>query len=368
MSYILSIGTVTPPHYYSQEKTKKFIRELFETKYKNIERLLTIFQNGQIDGRYFSAPMEWFKEDHSFAERNSLYVELATDLGVQAIKKTLENSLYLENEILADKIDAIFFISSSGISTPSIEARIMNKLPFSTHTKRIPIWGLGCAGGAAGMSRAHEYCMAYPTHNVIVLSVELCSLTFQKADISKSNLIGTSLFADGVACTLICGENSELLTKSNKKTVPRIVANQSTFMPESENVMGWEVKNTGLHVIFSKDIPTIIKNWLQPNLEQFLSQQNLSLKQVSHFIAHPGGKKVLDAYESSLQISADKLNHSLQILKNYGNMSSTTVLFVMELFLSENIDEHEYGVLFALGPGFSAESVLLQWTKLKEES
>lgn len=359
LAYILSIGTSTPPYRYSQTKTKQFVHELFHSKYPKIERLLTVFENAQIHERFFSAPLEWFKTNHSFANKNKRYTELAIELGCAAIEKTVKTL-----SIRYEEIDAIFFISSTGISTPSIEAKIMNQLPFHKHVKRIPIWGLGCAGGAAGLARANEYCKAYPNANVLVLCVELCSLTFQKEDISKSNIIGTSLFADGVAACLVCGENSNLLQVTKQKTLPKIIDHQSTFMPHSEDVMGWDVKDTGLHVIFSKDIPTIITNWLKPNIESFLDQHQLTKEHLYYWIAHPGGKKVLEAYSQSLQLPDDKLRHSANILKHYGNMSSATVLFVLKEILNSAVNANQYGLLFALGPGFSSEFVLLKWVAI----
>lgn len=356
MSYILSIGATNPPYSYSQTKTKQFVHELFHSKYPKIERLLSVFENAQIHERYFSAPIEWFQQDHSFAEKNARYVELAIELGSAAIQKALN-----VHSIRYEDIDGIYFISTTGISTPSIEAKIMNRLPFHKHVKRIPIWGLGCAGGAAGFARANEYCKAYPDANVLVLCVELCSLTFQKEDISKSNIIGTSLFADGVAACLVCGEQSKLLERAKQNVLPKIIDHQSTFMPDSEDVMGWNVKDTGLHVIFSKDIPTIIKNWLKPNMESFLQEHRLSIQDITHWIAHPGGKKVLDAYLEALELPNEKLRHSAHILKHFGNMSSVTVLFVLNEILKRTVNENEYGLLFALGPGFSSECVLLRW-------
>ncbi|PWA12413.1 type III polyketide synthase [Pueribacillus theae] len=363
MPYILSVGTESPPHYFSQEEVKNFVRELFHSQFRNIDRLLNIFHNGQIEGRYFSAPLEWFQKEHTFSEKNNLYIELAVELGVKAIEKALHNVNFFAKPVPFKEIDAIFFISSSGISTPSIDALIMNKLPFSNHLKRIPIWGLGCAGGAAGISRAFEYCTAFPEANVLILSVELCSLTFQKGDLTKSNLIGTSLFADGVACGLVCGDESTLLSTSRLRNSPYILGNSSAFMPESEDVMGWEIKNTGLHVIFSKDIPQIIEGWLKPNVVEFLEKYDLSIHQVQHFVAHPGGRKVLEAYERTLNLSEDKLSISADVLKKYGNMSSATILYVLQQFLLQNLDEYDIGLLMALGPGFSSETVLLEWRK-----
>lgn len=361
MAFILSIRTETPPYYYSQEETKAFVSSLFRSTYKKIDRLLSVFQNGDIQGRYFSAPLEWFEDRRSFSEKNQRYIELATNLGTKAIEETLKNQHFLKKQIDYKEIDAIFFISSTGISTPSIEAKIMNKLPFRENTKRIPIWGLGCAGGAAGLARAYEYCKAFPKANVLVLCVELCSLTFQKDDVTKSNIIGTSLFADGVSCCLVSGKESALLQYSQLETIPKIMESQSTFMSHSEDVMGWDVQDSGLHVIFSKDIPSIIKKWLKPNIEKFLNEHHLKMNDVSQIIAHPGGKKVLQAYEIALNLTADHFYYPRKILRHYGNMSSATVLFVLTEILKLKIKPNEFGILFALGPGFSSECVLLQW-------
>lgn len=358
MPRIVSVSTYNLPYELTQETTAEFVQQLFKDDFRNIERLLTVFQNGQIKKRHFSVPLQWFEQTRNLKERNDLYIKLATEYGAKAIEKCLRNDHALDEHVLTEEIEAIFFISSSGLSTPSIEARIMNQLPFSLDTKRIPIWGLGCAGGAAGLSRAYEYCLAFPKAKVLVLTVELCSLTFQRDDRSKSNLIGTSLFADGVACALVVGDEARV--KTNRLT-PSIIATSSRFLPNSEDIMGWDVKENGLHVVFSRDIPAIVGEWLGPFVDQFLHTEQLTMKKVTHFIAHPGGKKVLDAYEETLQLTKDKTNHSRQVLSEYGNMSSPTILYVLERFMENEVNIEDYGLMAALGPGFSGELLLLQW-------
>ncbi|MEH7255578.1 3-oxoacyl-[acyl-carrier-protein] synthase III C-terminal domain-containing protein [Neobacillus niacini] len=361
MPSILSVAEAIPPYKIKQEQAMNFARELFSEGFKDIERLLKAFQNGQIEKRHIVKGIDWFKEDRSFAEKNNAYIESAVSLGKQAIINCLTNRTFLNREIDCSEIDAIFYISTTGMATPSIEARIMNQLPFREHTKRIPIWGLGCAGGAAGLSRAFEYCQAYPDAKVLVLSVELCSLTFQRNDFSKSNLIGTSLFADGVSCALICGNhvNSRLL--SAKSTFPEIISTQSTLMPDSIDVMGWDIRDQGLFVVFSRDIPLIIEDWLKPNVSKFLTENELELNDIDHFIAHPGGKKVIDAYIKSLNIPAAMTDISLEVLKNYGNMSSATILYVLKRVMELGGEAGAYGLCTALGPGFSSELLLLKW-------
>ncbi len=358
MPKILSISTYQPEYTLTQEKAANLTKELFKESFSDIDRLLRVFQNGEIQTRHFCVPLDWFGQPHDLEERNSLYIELATSYGVEAIKKCLTNKAFLTENLDPSEVDAIIFISSSGFSTPSIDARIMNKLPFSDELKRIPIWGLGCAGGASGMSRAFDYCLAHPKANVLVLCVELCGLTFQQNDRSKSNLIGASLFADGVACALISGDESAI---PSVKPVPSINATASKWMPDSENVMGWDVKNNGLHVVFSKSIPSIISGWLGPFVQEFLHKYHKTSVDINHFVAHPGGKKVLDAYEETLHFERSKTYESRMVLQENGNMSSPTVLYVLEQFMMKNCLIGDIGLMAALGPGFSGELLLLEW-------
>ncbi|RJR12202.1 type III polyketide synthase [Candidatus Parcubacteria bacterium] len=358
MPKILSVGTAIPQYPISQDTAVEFAKELFEGSFKDINRLLTIFQNGQIEKRHFARDVEWFRTPHTFEERNNIYMEEAVAYGVHAIQACLSNNVTLKSTVPYEEIEAIFYISTTGMSTPSIEARIMNKLPFSPYTKRIPIWGLGCAGGAAGLSRAYEYCLAFPDAKVLVLSVELCSLTFQKNDDSKSNLVGTSLFADGIACVLVAGDR---VVVDDNYSYPSILGSQSTLMKDSEDVMGWEIKNEGLYVVFSRDIPSIIESWLAPNVIRFLDQQRISIEEIEHFVFHPGGKKVLEAYKECLRVPEEKLETSLRVLKEYGNMSSATVLYVLKEIMENEAEKGQSGIAGALGPGFSSELLLLKW-------
>ncbi|WP_059104451.1 type III polyketide synthase [Shouchella shacheensis] len=361
MPSIVSVSSYHPPHTLRQEETMEFARELFAESYKDIERLLTVFSNGDIKQRHFAVPLDWFQEEHSLEERNDLYIKLATEYSVKAIEKCLQNPSFLSREIKASEVDAIICVSSSGMATPSLDARIMNQLPFLPQTKRVPIWGLGCAGGAAGLSRAYDYCLAYPKATVLVVCVELCGLTFQRSDQSKSNLIGTSLFADGVAAALICGTEANVKQASARTVHPTIHSTQSTLMPDSEEVMGWDVKDNGLHVVFSRSIPSIVKDWLKPNVETFLENEGRTLEEISAFVAHPGGKKVLQAYEKALGFSEEMTAVSRKVLEEHGNMSSPTVLYVLEKFMQQERMLGEYGLVAALGPGFCSELLLVEW-------
>ncbi|MCA1058390.1 type III polyketide synthase [Rossellomorea aquimaris] len=355
MPKILSVETEIPPVKITQNDAAEFATQLFSSSFRDIGRLIQVFQNGEIESRYFVKDLEWFSRDHSLQEKNDEFIHHAVELGSKVVKKSLSNQ-----NLTLDDIDAIYTISTSGLSTPSLEARIMNRLSFSPHVKRIPIWGLGCAGGASGLSRAYEYCLAFPAANVLVLSIELCSLTFQHGDRSKSNLIGTSLFADGVACALVCGDDSPALNGTSKP-LPSIFATQSTLLQDSLDVMGWEVKDDGLYVVFSKDIPTLVKQWLRPNVEGFIQANGLDLKDIKHFIAHPGGKKVIEGYMDALGMDESMTSESMKVLKEFGNMSSVTILYVLKEFMDKDCKCGDIGLGTALGPGFSSELLLMRW-------
>ncbi|MCY8455194.1 type III polyketide synthase [Bacillus spizizenii] len=363
MAFILSIGTSLPAYDVNQERATEFARYMFQHSFKDIDRLLTSFKNGQIHSRQFVKPIEWYKEGHSFEEKNQIYIEETLKHSSEAVRECLSHPEFFQEAIPYEKVDAVFFVSSTGLSTPSIDARLMNELPFSPYTKRIPLWGLGCAGGASGLARAAEYCKAYPEAFVLVIAAELCSLTFQPEDKTKSNLIGTSLFGDGIAAALLCGEKADRRI-SKLKLVPKITDSQSVLMKQSEDVMGWDFTDQGFKVIFSRDIPTLVEKWLKTNVQVFLDKHQLSFSDISVFLAHPGGKKVIDAYIKSLELSSEKLLSAQSILQMHGNMSSATILYVIkEHLLNGHKKEAERGLIGALGPGFSSELLLFSWER-----
>lgn len=365
MPKIVSVGICRPPYSMTQETAVAFAKEMFGGAFEDIHRLLQVFQNGDIETRNFAKDLSWFRHEHTWEEKNHAYIECATLFGAKAVQNCLQNDALLRCRVKEEEVDAFFFISSTGLATPTIDVKIMNMLSFSPHTKRIPIWGLGCAGGASGLARALEYCKAFPQAKVIILAVELCSLTFQHHDVSKSNLIGTSLFADGAACILVTGDDVDLYSLSHLPALPAYLDAQSTLLKDSEDVMGWDVKNEGLYVVFSKHIPTLIKTWLRPNIEPFVNKHGLTLSDITHFIAHPGGKKVLEAYREALAMPSQKTEISLNVLKENGNMSSVTVFYVLEQYMQRVRQTGEIGMITALGPGFSSELILVRWEDIQ---
>ncbi len=342
---ILSVATAVPRHRVSQETARDFARLMFSESFKNVERLLPIFDNAHIQNRHFCVPPEWFGEDHPFHEKNALYVENALDLSEKAAKRALDKA-----GVEPGDVDAIFFVSTTGISTPSLDSKLMFRLGLPEHVRRVPLWGLGCAGGAVGLARAADHVRAYPEKLVLLVAVELCGLTFVKGDRSKSNLVATSLFADGAAAVLLgAGEGLALL------------GSHSTTWPETEDVMGWDVIEEGLRVRFARSVPQIVHEKMRGNLKAACDSLDLAFEDLQHFVMHPGGPKVLEAYEETLGLSPGSLDLSREILRDYGNMSSVSVLFVLEQFLEDYpAGSGEHGTISALGPGFSAEHVLFR--------
>lgn len=351
MPKIASVGTAVPHYDLSQDTVQQFAKEMFGEAFRDIDRLLAVFHNANIHKRHLSVPITWFEKSHSFQEKNDTYIQVSCELGAQAVNTCLRQA-----GLTPQDVDHLIFVSSTGLATPSIDARLANQLHMSSHLKRTPIWGLGCAGGAVGLSRAYEYAKAYPQSRVVMVALELCGLTFQRHDLSKSNLIAASLFADGAAAALVTGDEGSL----ERMDGPRIKDTMSTLWPQTEDVMGWDVGDDGLRVIFSKDIPTIVKTHIRPNLTDFLAREDLTLDDITHYVTHPGGMKVIQAYEDALNLSPDATTPARRILSEYGNMSSASVLFVLEEVMPL-AEKGEYGVMTALGPGFSSEHVLLQW-------
>src|SRR5690625_1287543 len=258
MAYITSIGLGIPSISMKQTEIKSLVKEIFVNKRSSLHHLLGIFDNAKINERQFTAKQSWYKEEHTFSERNEIYHRSALQLSLDAIDHCLHANEFLNKTIPYEAIDMIVFVSSTGISTPSMETYIMNERPFKPSIVRMPLWGLGCAGGAIGMSRAFEWLQHNKTKITLVVCCELCSLTFQKDDYSTSNIVGTALFGDGVAATLLIGEASPYLTYCKKEKL-KITSTGSWTEKNTTNIMGWELTNSGLQVIFSKQIPALVE-------------------------------------------------------------------------------------------------------------
>ncbi len=361
MVFVGSVGLGIPPYHLSQEKVKNLMKDIFIEK--KIKKLLPVFDNAKIKQRQFVVDKEWIKQNNSFAMTNERYVTYAKELSLEAIDSCLKNSELLKHPISYEAVDMIVFVSSTGIVTPSLDAYLLNDRSFREDVVRMPLWGLGCAGGAMGLSRAYEWLQLHPNKTALVICSELCSLTFQKGDNSSRNIVGTALFGDGVAATLLIGQESPYL--KHLPTNKLQIKGTSTFTKKnSTNVMGWNVTNDGFEVIFSKGIPKLVKSLWKEHVAEFLQKNNKTVGDLSAIIAHPGGRKVLEEMESALSIDRQLLKYSYNVLENHGNMSSATVLYVLNKWLKDSIDKsffNKEGILSALGPGFSSELLLMEW-------
>ncbi|WP_026906519.1 type III polyketide synthase [Paucisalibacillus globulus] len=359
MAIICSVGKGIPIYEIEQNRIKDLVQNIFSYSEREVSRLLPVFDNAAIEKRQFVVPQDWFLVEHSFEERNDLYHQNAIHYTLNAMDECLKNT-FLSEEVTYEDIDLLAFVSSTGISTPSIDTYLINERPFRENVERMPLWGLGCAGGAIGLSRVYNWLKANPTKVAILINCEICSLTFQKGDQKKSNLIGTALFGDGVSALLLIGEES-IYRKSLIKPLPLIKSYSSYTEKDSTNVMGWKIINTGFEVIFSKSIPALVHTIWKNHMQKFLQQEGLSIDIIDAFISHPGGKKVLDAMVEALHISTEKLHYSAEILRDHGNMSSATVQYVLFKWLEKDMKLGTKGVITALGPGFSSEILLLEW-------
>jgi alkylresorcinol/alkylpyrone synthase len=357
---LTALATALPREVVRQEDARSLVTALFKDQLADDDqRLFAVFENTGIEQRHICMPLEWYAGDHDFGERNCLYIEHALALASRAIRDVLDLA-----GLAAGDVDHLMFVSSTGLATPSLDARLANALGLRRDVRRTPIWGLGCAGGAAGLARAREFALADPGARVLLVSLELCSLTFQRREVTRRNLVATSLFSDGAAAALVLGPAARRGASSGAAGPGRplaLLAAHSTLWPDTLDVMGWEVDAGGLHVVFSRDIPTIVRDWVRPNLDAFLAAHGLDLGTLTHVVAHPGGPKVLSAYAEALGLPAGAFRHSAAVLRECGNMSSPTCLFVLERALAAgDIGEGDTAVLAALGPGFASEYVLMR--------
>ncbi|MBA3674905.1 MAG: type III polyketide synthase [Chitinophagaceae bacterium] len=348
MPFISAVSTIDLPNKISQSEVKEQARALFSENFPQVDRLIHAFDNTEIITRNLCRPISYYNGANTFKERNDDYISTSVEYSILAIEDCISKA-----KITKEAITDIVFVSTTGLATPSIDALIINTLRLNPHINRMPVWGLGCAGGVSGMAKAHVLAKANPEAVVLLVAVELCSLTLIKNDYSKSNFIGSSLFSDGIAACIIKGDN---YGTENEITC---LASSSKLYYDSLEVMGWDFQDTGFKVLFSKDIPTFINENIKNDIIDFLAKQNLTLQDIKNFIFHPGGKKVLDAYTDALQVEGDFLKNTREVMNSNGNMSSVTVLYVLEKFITSGFEDG-YGLMLAMGPGFSSEMVLLK--------
>jgi alkylresorcinol/alkylpyrone synthase len=351
---ILSVGTALPPHYYDQETLLAAFKEAWSKEHHNTARVAQLHRAVMVGGRHLALPMEAYTELNSFQDANDAFIEVGTDIGAAAIAQALQ-----EAGLKATDIDAIFFTSVTGISAPSIDARLVNRMGLRPDIKRTPIFGLGCVAGAAGTARLYDYLRAWPDHVAVLLSVELCSLTLQRQDLSIANLIASGLFGDGSAAVLACGADHPAASRARG---PRVEATASRFYPDTEGVMGWRIGDTGFKIVLTADVPRMVDDHIREDVDGFLAGHGLTRADIGSWICHTGGPKVLTAFQDALELPEGALAPTWRSLQEVGNLSSASVLFVMRDIITEARPEPgTKALMLAMGPGFCSEMVLMEW-------
>lgn len=340
---LLSVSTAVPPYKFDQQTVKDTISQIYSGPRDVLEKLMPIYQNSGILNRYSCVPMDWYRNPVGWEDKNKLFIEHSLDLLEQAA-----TTCFAEAGRAVEEVDALVVVTSSGIATPTLDARLMQRMAFRQNVQRLPIFGLGCAGGTLGLARAASLARDGKDKLVLFLVVELCGLTFRQRDSSKSGLIATALFGDGAAGALI----------SCKGVGPELIAWGEHTWPDTLDIMGWNVMDDGLAVQFSRDIPSIIHREVPAVIDDFLHHQGLKRQDIQSWICHPGGAKVLAAYEDALGLDSQALDHSRNTLRDYGNMSAATVLFVLKQALITGIQGRS--LLTSLGPGFSTGFLLME--------
>jgi alkylresorcinol/alkylpyrone synthase len=346
---ITAVGSALPEHHYDQETLLAAFREQWAGRYHNVERIEKLHRNVLVGGRHLALPMEEYLKIENWGQANDHWIRVAEEIGGQAVTQALERA-----GLEVDDVDALFFTTVTGVATPSIDARLMNRLSLPSRVKRVPIFGLGCLAGAAGVARAADYLKGHPKDVAVLLSVELCSLTLQRDDLSVENLIGSGLFGDGAAAAVLVGEE-------RSPTGPRIVDSCSSFYPDTERVMGWDVSERGFKIVLSAEVPEMVRRYLRRDVDAFLDEHGLQRKDVAVWITHPGGPRVLEAMQEALELPDGALDGAWRTLREVGNLSSTSVLLVLEEVLESPPPAESLGLMTAMGPGFCSELVLLSW-------
>lgn len=349
---ILSIGRALPGNYADQETLTAALSAYWAEEHFNAERLAQIHRSAMVSGRHLALPLAEYPALDSFGKRNDAFVRVALEVGERAVRDGLSRAGLEPRDV-----GHIYFVTTTGLSTPSLDARLVNRLGLSPSVRRTPIFGLGCLGGAAGIARACDALRAWPDEVAVMLSVELCSLTLQREDLSVANVVATGLFGDGAAAVVLGGGG-----RAAPRGLPRVVATRSVFYPGTEWVMGWEIVDDGFKVLLSAKVPEVVAANIAGDVDRFLADQGLSRGDIRHWLAHTGGPRVLEAIRAALGLPEAALERSYRSLREVGNLSSASVLFVLGDQLDEgSAREGDLGLLAAMGPGFAAELALLRW-------
>ncbi len=341
---ILSLATKNPPHVLRQDTALEIGREVMGTAFEDFERMTAVYVNSGVELRQLARPAEWYRRGHDFPERTAAYLEVAVDLFVEAASAALADA-----GLEGSDVDTILTVSSTGIATPSLEARAMQQMGFRTDVNRVPVFGLGCAGGVTGLGLAAKLARATPGSTVLFVTVELCSLTLRTENVDKADIITTALFGDGAAACVV---------RSGDEGFVQIAGTAEKIWPNTLDIMGWKMETGGLGVVLNRAIPAFARRHMREAMTTMLEREGLRVEDIDRFICHPGGAKVVDALELALSLGQGSLDHEREVLRLHGNMSAPTALFVLDRIRAREMPP--LAVLTALGPGFTASTVTLK--------
>jgi len=341
---LVALSTAVPANVLDQKEAEAAARAAFGPRFEAFERLSKVFANSGIRQRHVARPLDWYFGTLGWPERTAAFLEVAGDLFVEAATGALDQA-----GLSASEVDTVVTVCSTGIATPSLEARVAGRLGFRDDVVRVPVFGLGCAGGVSGLSIASRLAVARPGSVVLMVTIELCSLAFRLDQLTKANIVATALFGDGAAACVL---------RAGGAGIAEVEASGQKTWPDTLDIMGWSIDPQGLGVIFDRAIPPFAEAHLGSAVAEILGRAKLALDDVDRFVCHPGGTKVIAALEHALQIGQGALDHERAVLADYGNMSAPTVLFVLDRAIREGLPERT--LLTALGPGFTASCLSLK--------
>ncbi len=345
---IAATATAVPEHAVTREDVKAYFGQVFPLKGARLEAMMAIVDHSEIRQRFCILPVDELIRPRSLERISEQYREHAIRLGRAVATDCLGRA-----RMRPEEIDLIITVSCTGVMIPSLDAHLINDMGFRANVQRLPITELGCSAGACAVSRAREFLRAFPGRSVLIVAVELPSLTFQRESLSQANLISTILFGDGAAAAVVTGRAS---------AGPQVLDSESFLFPDSIDAMGFDLKDSGFHIVLSRDVPEMIRARIRELVGCFLERNGLDAERIDAFVLHPGGRKLLASIEEELGLPRERTQPSWDVLREYGNLSSASVLFVLHEWLSSrSVAPGSYGLMAAFGPGFAAEQVLLQW-------
>ncbi len=340
---LLSLATAVPPHVIVQSDAKALAREAFGRK-ALFDRLASVFDNAAIARRHTVAPIEWYQQPHGWSDRNAVYLEAAEALFERAAAAAIERA-----GLTPADIDGVVTASTTGIATPSLEARVGSRLGLRGDVRRVPIFGLGCAGGIGGLATAARLAAGEPGTRWLFVTVETCSISIRLDSDDPAAIVATALFGDGAAAAVV---------SASGQGIAQIAGAAEKLWPDTQRIMGWDIEDPGLAVVFDRAIPPFIKKELAPALDGMLGSLGRSRGDIERFCCHPGGVKVIEAIETALELPTGELDLEREVLHDYGNMSAPTVLFVLEKLIARGLPSHT--MMTAFGPGFTCAGLLLE--------